>query len=216
MKNFEVYNKNNYQWQFPVLLALILAFIDIIIRGEINTIDLIQIFIFFALLWYSFETRDLKKSTQESNDIELRPIVDLYYRPPTANSHGEYFRLRNSGKGVAYNIFVEPIIIDIGIDDNKYIFNFCIKDTNLMLAPLGDEKTINITCETISSNNSSSISDINALKLFKNLVLAKRVADLQGVEFIILFENANKKKIKRIFNFFYDNTNYVYRVNFEK
>jgi len=207
MKNFKVYNKERYHWEVPLFIGFVICFFGILFK-KMDYAIFVQLCIFTALLWYSFETR-------ENNKIEQKPIVDLYFRPVTSE-HKEYFRLRNTGKGVAYNINVESIIID-KIDNSKYIFSFRIKDPNLMLAPLGDEKTLDIFCETIAQNNNRTwISDVRALNLFKDLVLAKEVANFQNVKFIISFENINRKKFERIFRFFYDKTDCIHRVKLEK
>lgn len=209
MKDFESYNKEQYHWQAPLLFGIIFFIIGVYL-DKINFANSIQICIFVALFWYSFETR-------ENNKIEQKPIVDLFYRPRT-NKHEEYFRLRNSGKGVAYNIKVEPIIVK-NIDDNEYIFSFCIKDPNLMLVPLGDEKTLNTICEQINPDNKSKLLTDNnqeALKIFENLALAKSVRNFQEIQFKVSFENINRKKFERIFGFFYDKKNHICRVSFKK
>lgn len=188
----KIYNKKTTSWQIPLFLGLIFILVGFWFKF-LDFASSIQIAIFAALLWYSFETRDLKISSELNNELEQKPIVDLFFRTKT-DSHEEYFRLRNSGKGVAYNIKVEPINID------EKTFNFYFNDPNAILAPLKDEQTIHIDARNGKGHLGS-----RQLDFFKNTVSPQKVFskdDLKEVIFLISYENAVKQKFCRIFRFY--------------
>ena len=126
--------KKGHHWQLPLLIGLIIFLVGFWFR-LIDFAIFVQIAIFVALLWYSFETRDLKISSELNNELEQKPIVDLFFRPKT-EEHEEYLRLRNSGKGVAHNVKVESITV------GSKQFNFYFRDPNIVLTPLKDEQTL--------------------------------------------------------------------------
>ncbi|MFA4880013.1 MAG: hypothetical protein WC650_00115 [Candidatus Doudnabacteria bacterium] len=188
----KIINKNHYHWQIPLLTGLILLQIELWTQ-PFNFGDSIQICIFVALLWYSFETRELKLSSKLNNELEQKPIVDLFFRPATAD-HEEYFRLRNSGKGVAYEIQVRPIVIE------RKRFKFYFDDPNLILTPLDDEKTLYI--DAWDGNNHLGEGQLD---FFKNTISPPTIHDkndLKEAKFIITYENAGDEKFYKIFKFY--------------
>jgi hypothetical protein len=124
--------------ELPFLLSLIIGLFFIILWEKYGKGDfgiLIQIIISFAILWYSLETRIVKKAMVFQNDFQQRPIVDLYLRNSGSPSIA-YFALRNIGKGAAYNIEINDIKI------NNFVYRFFIDEANIILAPNKDEKKL--------------------------------------------------------------------------
>jgi len=163
------------------------------ISGLASLSDKILFATFLALIWYAWETRKMRKEMVVQNELEQKPIVDLFYRPKTTK-HDEYLRLRNSGKGVAYNINVQTITIE-----NKK-FKFYLDDPNLILTPLGNEQTLHVD----AWNNKSHLGE-GQLHFLKNTISPQTIYsknDLKKIRFIIFYENANKKKYQRIFEFY--------------
>src|SRR2546427_1840752 len=66
----------------------------------------IEIFVgigtFLALLWYSWETRQLRQSTDAQTEALLMPVLRL------TRSDGRLF-VENSGSGIARNVRLQPI-----------------------------------------------------------------------------------------------------------
>jgi len=75
------------------------------IHSEVSFTDRILFITFLALLWYSFETRQLKNATRKSNELQQTPLFVLLY-------DGNDLILRNEGKGIAYNVIIDPILFD--------------------------------------------------------------------------------------------------------
>ena len=133
--------KNNKNIILFFAIGVFFVSLDIIIIGLFNAellfkdifssvkiSDRILFITFWALLWYANETGKIRK-------IEEKPVVDLYYRPKTSE-HKKYFRLRNNGKGVAYNVQVETVKF------NDKIFEFYFEDPNLNIINLKNQKVI--------------------------------------------------------------------------
>jgi hypothetical protein len=187
--------KKHYHWVAPLLIGLIFFIIALPkIRLDFNI--LIQIAIFVALFWYSFETRELKFSSKFSNELEQRPIVDLYLRDPDEKISKEHFALRNIGKGVAYDVEVESI----EIDDYKYKFYF--DQANSILAPLKDEKPLKMITYTPDSGLIA-----HDIKNFKNHFSPQSLIvtnDLKNkfVSFLIKYKNISGEKYYSLFKFY--------------
>lgn len=163
------------------------------IFGSVEIGDKILFITFWALLWYAWETRGMKKEMVEQTQLEQKPIVDLFYRPKT-EKHKEYLRIRNSGKGVAYSIRVEQIIIK----DKKFSFYF--DDPNAILVPLGDEKTLYVDVWNGKSHLGEGQLDFLKNTISPQIIYSEQ--DLKEAKFIISYENANKKKYQRVFRFY--------------
>lgn len=59
-----------------------------------------------AILWYSYETRRMKQELVAQRKFEQRPVLIVYRR--TLNNN-EVFRIRNIGRGVAFNVKIQKI-----------------------------------------------------------------------------------------------------------
>lgn len=178
--------------EHPLFIATVLTTIAIICWHKYKPDDfgiLVQIFIFFAILWYSLETRIVKQSTIAQNDIIKRPVIDLYFRPPKEGiDHKYYFALRNIGKGVAYNVEVNPIFT------GKYEYRFYIKQANSILAPNGDEKALSLV--SYERGGGMSMLDIN------NFIIDINKPDELFTIFLIKYKNIENKLFYSLFKFY--------------
>ncbi|MFA5644436.1 MAG: hypothetical protein WC928_02815 [Patescibacteria group bacterium] len=93
-----------YEIKFPFIIVSVVAIIGIYLRS-ITFGDSILLLTLGALLWYSFETRQLKNETKTTNEFQISPSFVFIY------NEDKDLILKNVGKGVAYNIFVDPILI---------------------------------------------------------------------------------------------------------
>lgn len=177
------------QW-FIVPIAVLLMFE---INMPITISDIILFATLLALFWYAWETHKMKKTMVEQTELEQKPIIDFYYRPETAK-HEEYLRIRNSGKGVAYNIQVEPVIID-----NENEFTFWFSDPNLILT-LGEEKTL-----LVGAKSGKHLLGSHQLDFLKSFISPNTVTDkndLREINITIHYENARRESFKRVFKFY--------------
>jgi hypothetical protein len=137
--------KRNYPLIISILL-LVLARLFVPKYSGLDASDWIQIGIGVAIFWYSLETMLVRKSMIFQNELEQRPIVDLYLRPEKQTykdvKEKEWFALRNIGRGVAYNIRVKNIEI------NTFKCKLFFKCANQILAPLGDERPLHMITQT--------------------------------------------------------------------
>lgn len=189
VKNF----KNETLLFLLVILGIVTNAAPNYINIDVSISDRILFITFLALLWYAWETGEMKKEMVKQTELEQKPIIDLFYRLKT-NEHEEYLRLRNSGKGVAYNIQVKPIIIE----DRKFKFYF--NDPNLILTPLGKEQTLHVDAYDRNKHLGE-----GQLDFFKNTISPQTIYskdDLREANFMISYKNANKKKYQRIFKFY--------------
>jgi|GEM_PF-5160167 len=195
IKHFE--NYINYflieiKKEHPLLVSVLVGFIALLLWYIYNRNFevLVQIFIFVAILWYSFETRTVKKAMVFQNELKQRPIIDLYLRDNKNEfDKKEWFVLRNIGKGVAYNIEVEPIIL------NEYEYQFYFEQVNHILAPLKDEKKLSMVTK---------IKDgiiMHGLENFKNEI-SKQKEERKFAVFLISYKNIKNKSFYSVFKFY--------------
>jgi len=180
-----------------LIIAIIGTSIIIVIIEKTESIitPLILFFTFLSICWYSYETYRMKEESVRQNEIEQKPILDLYFF-----TSKNIFRLRNSGKGVAYNIHIDPITI------GKTTFKFYINQPNDILESLGDTKDLEVSAHIKQRNQKSSlISDSGAITLLKNTISPQKILsdkDLKDATFTIHYENALKRKYLRIFKLY--------------
>ena len=190
-----------------IINVVIWGFLISIAIGMSTMSDKILFLTFLALLWYAWETRCMKKEMVEQTQLEQKPIVDLFYRPTTPN-HEQCLRLRNSGKGVAYNIGVETI----KTDDDK-TFEFYFEDPNLILTT-GDEQTLKINAKYKSRQGGETWPG-DPLNYFLDECVTKNtwenrdennkstINENQKTRLEVFYENAINRKFRRIF-YIYD------------
>lgn len=158
---------------------------------------------FLALIWYAEETKKIR-------EIEQTPVVDLYYRPQTSK-HEKYFRLRNSGKGTAYNIKIEKI------KNNGKEFEFYFSDPNLILIN-NCEQTLFIQSKDGHNGNASYRIRDQALEAFLSYISERAIKHKLGIKIFVSYENYLKKEFKRTFYIYCRNhLNYdeIYKKEFE-
>lgn len=66
---------------------------------------------FFAILWYSYETRLLRIETLKLRKIQSQPYVTFFMEDvwdKDKNEVGQHFYIKNTGQGLAKNISIKP------------------------------------------------------------------------------------------------------------
>lgn len=176
------------------------------ISGIASIGDKILFATFLALIWYAWETKKIR-------EIEQEPIIDLYYRPQTRN-HGKCLRLRNSGKGTAYNIKVERISVRAGEKE----FEFYFGDPNLILM-YNEEKTLWVQSKYDHKNSRANYQiEDQALDNFLSYVKGQAIKHKAKVKIIVSYKNYLHKKIERQFYFYHRlhlNYDEIYKKEFE-
>lgn len=199
----DIENTRFYKFKLPffvILIYLLVYFLLEIFDKNINYKDfnfignLILLMTFGALIWYSFETRELKLSSQFTNELEQKPIIDLI-----CNSKGD-FVLKNSGKGVAYNIEFEFT----GFDQKKVIFTYKFRSRgpNVILFPNEERQLDLIEYENDSCLRGGGL----ALEKLKNIISSNYNNLFGNPQFFIYYKNA-LKKYKREFKFCFNEVN---------
>lgn len=141
------------------------------------------------------------KATQKSNDLRIRPILNLYLREdvntPSQNPK-EWFALRNIGEGTAYNIVLEDIKIQ------EYVCRFYFKQANIILEPLKDEKEIKFFAKP--DGKGIMVVDMMWLKsLFEPQTLQAddiEKAKKEFIVFLVKYKNMAGKNFYSIFKFY--------------
>ena len=140
------------------------------------------------------------KATQESNDLKVRPVVNLYLRSKKMiPAQRERFAIRNIGQGTAYNIIIENIEID------EKTFKFPITDEpNIILEPLKDEKALGF--QVRSKKEGVIGTDISYFKtIFSSGTLKPEVLEESGKKFatfLIRYKNIADKTFYSVFKFY--------------
>ncbi|MBI2448436.1 hypothetical protein HYV44_02665 [Candidatus Microgenomates bacterium] len=172
-----------------------------IIIGVINTIVLI---ITAVIVW------KYTKEAQRSNKIQERPILNLYLRENKKYLAGvqqvvdvEYLlRLRNVGKGPAYNIKFFTITA------SDCIYYPYINEPNPILENNGDEKTVNLWIQ-VGTNGTEIFDTGHGFQLFMSRLFPTN-ADVKDHEnlkrtagiFLITYSGVNDKKYNSIFRIY--------------
>ena len=141
------------------------------------------------------------RATQKSNDLKIRPILNLYLRDDgnTARQNlKEWFALKNIGEGTAYNIAIEDVKI------KKHICKFYLEQANIMLEPLKDEKKIDF----FAKPSGKGIMPVDTI-WFKNLLAPQTLkadeikeAKEEFIAFLVRYENIAGKKFYSVFRFY--------------
>jgi hypothetical protein len=180
------------------LAKLFISFFKI----DIKLNDFILLITAAFIIAYTHETQKMKEEMVKQTELEQKPIVDFFYRPATLK-HEQYLRLRNSGKGVAYNIEVETI------KENDRSFEFYFEDPNLILT-LNDEQTLLVNAKYWNEQEGK-IWPNDSLNYFLTECVTKRtwenkdednkeiLREKQKTKLVISYENAVSQKFKRFF-----------------
>jgi len=182
----------------PLLAKLFISFFKV--DTQFN--DFILLITAAFIIFYTRETQKMKEEMVKQTKLEQKPIVDFFYRPATPK-HKEYLRLRNSGKGVAYNIEVETI------KESDRSFEFYFKDPNLILT-LNDEQTLLINAKYKNEQGVETWPN-DPLNYFLTECVTKRtwenkdennkkiLSEKQKTKLVISYGNAVNQKFKRFF-----------------
>jgi hypothetical protein len=109
----EITKTSYYEIKISLIFSLI-ALVYCILVKQVNFSNIILLMTFFALCWYSFETRQLKNATRTTNELQQSPFFIFLYQ-----EGGDLF-IKNEGKGSAYNITIDSI--ELG--DKTFEFGF--------------------------------------------------------------------------------------------
>ena len=160
---------------------------------------------FLALCWYALETKRIR-------EIEQKPIIDLYYRPRTPK-HQKCLKLRNSGKGTAYNIRVQKI----EAEDGSREFEFYFDDPNLVLMP-DREQILWVQSKDNRNNGTSYQIKEQALDNFLSYIKEQSILKKTKIKIIVSYENYLQKRFEREFYFYHRhflNYDEIYKKDFE-
>jgi len=160
-------------------------------------LDILQICAICAtllvLIWYAIETSGLKRAAKKQNEFSMRPCITVFFSEP----EGKIIRLRNIGKGPAFNVFMEKYIspdsgekitfsneVDIIEPLSESNFNFSIYDGSnqdptmremeIKIFPF-DEFDFKIFYQNMMGNWYLSILTVNFLKRHVIFICAKDI-----------------------------------------
>lgn len=169
----KIINKNHYHWQIPLLITLILVGVNIFTGFSLG--NFILILTLFAILWYSFETRELKNVTQK----QLEPILFLYLV-----EQGDCLEISNIGKTPVSNVFINSV----KLGDYKFEFNL-LKPISHIIP--GEKYKIDIT------------RSVNLTRQFNQsvdeLIADMKQADVKKIELVLEYDTFFKTNEKTIF-----------------
>ncbi len=143
------------------------------------------------------------RAAQRSNEIQERPILNLYLRESQKGSNTIYtLRLRNVGNGPAYNIKF------FGIEADGYTYYPYFNESNPILEKGGDEKTINLWVATPDGGveaYSPMGFELFLNRLFKKEIIRDGKYDdvaRSACVFSINYEGINSKKYYSVFRIY--------------
>jgi len=160
-------------------------------------IEIINIIILSVTAWIVWR---YTKAAQESNEIQERPILNLYLRESKVGSNTLcILRLRNVGNGPAYNIKFS------GIEADGYIYYPYFDEPNPILENNGDEKTVKLWVAT-PNNGVEAYGPTGferfLMRLFKTDAVQRGKYDelaRSACVFLITYKGVNGKKYYSIF-----------------
>jgi len=144
------------------------------------------------------------KAAQRSNEIEEKPILNLYLRESNKGQNVErILRLRNVGKGPAYNIKF------FGIEADGYTYYPHFNEPNPILENGGDEKTVDLWVATPKGGVEVYDSVLGferfLMRLFKREDIQRGKYDelaRSACVFLITYEGVNGNKYYSIFRIY--------------
>ena len=71
-----------------------------------------------AILWYSWETRGMKKEMVKQTELRIRPQIIAYL-----DKKGQNFLIMNVGNGTAMNVMVDELLLDAIEQRVKLVFD---------------------------------------------------------------------------------------------
>lgn len=172
-----------------------MIFIYEITIGEIITAVILAVTAFIVLLY--------TRAAQKSNEIQERPILNLYLRESQVGSNIQrVLRLRNVGNGPAYNIKF------FGIEANGYMYYPYFNEPNPILENGGDEKPVNLWVSTpdggVEVYDNVSGFELFLSRLFNTGVKRNNYDEIARsvAVFLITYEGINDRKYYSIFRLY--------------
>lgn len=154
-----------------------------------NFSDFVLLATFFAIIWYSFETRGLRMATKRSNELSQEPVLIIDY-----DLRRQKFIIENVGKGVAFNIEVEPI----KTKDGTFSFYF---DSPYSILKIDGRMDLKIKFEENKGTFWSNVSTEEFIGRIKSECLRKG-GNFLGTQFTLNYSSRiNKKNNQMKFNF---------------
>lgn len=163
------------------------------IENILQTINIIILGITALIIW------KYTKATRESNEIRIRPVLNLYLRKENQIiGVSERFTLRNIGNGTAYNILIEYA----DNLDTEYLFKFFLDQPNIILEPHKDEKILRF----IPLLKNGGISSFG-IETFKKYFSPDTLENLEKYKvlfaiFLVHYQNINGKTFYSVFKFY--------------
>lgn len=186
-------------------LEKLIYFVNIIFRSsiseQVNVNDRILFVTFLGLIWYAWETKEMKDTMKDQLKFKRLPRLDIYYEKSKEEKKGKVFKLKNNGEGAAYNIKIEDILFD----NKKFGFNF--NDANLVLVSNNKrELYIDNWYENREGGQSSQIDSKQfildsmrkkVMEAFENSNGSCKPVQIPTFEIVIYFENSLGEKFKK-------------------
>lgn len=187
-------------WLTPTLAP---TFINIFKPNNVTVADFILFITAAFIIAYTYETQKMKEQIKKQNEIQEKPVLNLYLRESKIGPNIQYsLRLRNVGNGPAYNIKF------FGIEADGYTYYPYFDEPNPILEKDGDEKTINLWVATpnggVESYDSTTGFQFFLIRLFDSSVKQKKYDDAArtAAVFLIIYEGINGKKYYSIFRLY--------------
>jgi len=143
------------------------------------------------------------RAAQKSKEIQEKPILNLYLRKSrTGPNMAHEFKLRNVGKGPAYNIN----FLDIRPSNYTYYPHF--NEPNPILENNGDEKPLDMWVET-PDGSVESYDSISGFQFFLSRLFPRDIPQREqerrkrtSAIFVINYDGVNGKNYHSIFRFY--------------
>lgn len=174
---------------------MINEFIWKITLGESINVAILAITAFIVILY--------TRAAQKSNEIREKPILNLYLREAKTGANIERtLRLRNVGRGPAYNISFASI------EAGGYVYSPRLKEPNIILERDGDEKSVDFWVETPTGGVEAYDKNIGFQFFLSRLFPSQAPKEEHeqrkrtSAMFLINYEGVNDKKYHSIFRLY--------------
>jgi hypothetical protein len=188
-----------------VLLIPLLAqtLIDAFDPNSVTVNDVILFITAVLIIVYAYETQKMKEEIKKQNEIQEKPVLNLYLRKSEVGPNKQYaLRLRNVGNGPAYNISFSDI------NASNYIYYPYFNDPNPILEKDGDEKTIELWVKT-PDGGIEDFEGIAGFQFFLSRLFPKNVSKEKqeylkrtAAIFLINYQGVNNKRYYSIFRLY--------------
>lgn len=143
------------------------------------------------------------KAAQRSNDIQERPILNLYAKQNKKDERYNTLKLENVGKGPAYNIVISPLEV------NNFIYSFSFNEPNFILG-VEQKREINVSVTKpdggaeLYENANSHTFELFIDRLFPRDIdpSQREIHSRKAAIFLVNYEGVNKKSYYSIFRIY--------------